>query len=84
MFIGTYTEYSQEHFLLFNEINFLCIALDYAELHSYTSYCGDERRFLGACFQVFNLARSNGNFPRLRFDVENAAILMRESGVEGA
>lgn len=79
MFIDTYTEYSQELFSLFDEINFPCIALDYAELHSYTSYCGDERRFLGAYFQVFNFARSNGSFPRLRFGVEDAAILMREN-----
>ncbi|MDR0214068.1 MAG: hypothetical protein LBJ15_08725 [Comamonas sp.] len=84
MFMDTYTEYSQELFSLFNEINFPCIALDYAELHSYTSYCGDERRFLGAYFQVFNFAHSNGSFPRLRFGVEDAAILMREQGVGGA
>lgn len=83
MFMDTYTEYSQELFSLFDEINFPCIALDYAELHSYTSYCGDERRFIGAYFQVFNFAHSNGSFPRLRFGVEDAAILMREQGVTG-
>ncbi len=83
-FLDTYTEYSHELFSLFDDINFPCIALDYAELHSYTSYCGDEHRFLGAYFQIFNFARSNGNFPRLRFGLEDAAILMRESGAGGA
>lgn len=83
MFIDTYTEYSQELFSLFEEINFPCIALDYAELHSYTSYCGDESRFLGAYFQVFNFAISHGSFPRLRFGVEDARRLMREQGVVG-
>lgn len=78
MFIDTYTEYSIELFSLFDEINLPCIALDYSELHSYTSYCGDERRFLGAYFQVFNFASSNGSFPRLRFGVEDAVILMHE------
>jgi len=84
MFIDTYTEYSQELFSLFDDINFPCIAVDYAELHNYTSYCGDESRFLGAYFQVFDFARANGSFPRLRFGVEDAAMLMREQGVDGA
>ena len=78
MFIDTYTEYSYELFSLFKEIDFPCIALDYAELHSYTSYCSDESRFLGAYFQVFNFAISTGSFPRLRFGVKDAAVLMRE------
>lgn len=78
MFIDTYTEYSKELFSLFAEIDFPCIALDYTELHSYTTYCGDETRFLGAYFQVFNSALSTGSFARLRFGINDAAMLMRE------
>ncbi|MCX5591607.1 hypothetical protein [Alcaligenes endophyticus] len=82
MFNDTYNEYSQELFSLFNTINLPCIALDYAELHRYTTYCSDEGRFLGAYFQVFNFALSNGCFPRLRFGPEDAVNWMNEQGID--
>ncbi|MFK1438037.1 hypothetical protein ACIU0H_30880 [Pseudomonas aeruginosa] len=78
LFIDMYEEYSQELFGFFNDIHLPCIALDYAELHSYTSFCQDEGSFLGAYFQVFDNARTLGSFPRLRFGVNDVKNLLRD------
>lgn len=84
LFVDMYDEYSRELFGFFNEIDLPCIALDYAELHSYTSFCRDERSFLGAYFQVFDNARALGSFPRLRFGVNDVENLLRDQGISGA
>lgn len=80
LFVDMYDEYSQELFRFFDEINLPCIALDYAELHSYTSFCKDESSFLGAYFQVFDNARRLKSFPRLRFGMNDAKALLRDQG----
>ena len=76
LFIDMYDEYSQELFGFFNDIHLPCIALDYAELHSYTSFCQDEESFLAAYFKVFDGARTLGSFPRLRFGVDDVKNLL--------
>jgi hypothetical protein len=43
-------------------INLPCIALEYCELHQFTTFCRNEVSFLGACFQVFDNARELGLF----------------------
>ena len=83
LFIDMYEEYSQALFGFFDEIKLPCIALDYAELHSYTSFCRDEGSFLGAYFQVFDNARALGSFPRLRFGVNDVKNLLRSQEISG-
>lgn len=78
MFIDTYDEYSRALFDAFEQTGQPCIALDYSELHQYTSYCPEEGKFLGAYFQVFDTARELGEFPRLRFGLNDVHALWRE------
>jgi len=77
LFVDMYAEYSQAIFGFFDDINLPCIALDYGELHEYTTFCRDEASFLGAYFQVFDKARELGSFPRLRFGVRDVEELWR-------
>lgn len=83
LFIDMYDEYSEQLFGFFNEIDLPCIALDYAELHSYTSYCKGESGFLSAYFQVFDAARRLGSFPRLRFGINDAQALLQDQNTKG-
>jgi hypothetical protein len=71
LFQDDYAEYSKELFDLFGRINLPCIALDYPELHTYTSFCEDSEEFIRAYFEVFDFARANGQFPRLRFGMRD-------------
>lgn len=80
LFVDMYDEYSQALFDLFNDIELPCIALDYGELHQYTTFCKDEASFLGAYFQVFDKARELGSFPRLRFGLRDVEELRRGQG----
>jgi hypothetical protein len=77
LFQDSYAEYSKELFDLYDRINLPCIALDYPELHTYTSFCEDADEFIRAYFEVFDFALANGQFPRLRFGIKN---LHREDG----
>lgn len=77
LFQDSYAEYSKELFDLHDRINLPCIALDYPELHTYTSFCEDADEFIRAYFEVFDFALANGHFPRLRFGIKN---LHREDG----
>lgn len=77
MFLDTYEDYTKELFGFFDEVGLPCIALDYSELHQYTSFCRSEASFLNAYFQVFDKAREIGIFPRLRFGLRDAEELMR-------
>ena len=80
LFVDMYDEYSNALFNFFDQINLPCIALDYAELHSYTTFCKSEEAFLGAYFQVFDNARQLKTFPRLRFGVNDVNTLLRDQG----
>lgn len=71
LFDNSYDEYSELLFGLFDKINLPCIALDYAELHRYTSYCEDANEFVRSYFEVFDFALENGEFPRLRFGMND-------------
>jgi hypothetical protein len=71
LFQDDYAEYSKELFDLYDRINLPCIALDYSELHTYTSYCEDADEFIRAYFEVFDFALENGQFPRLRFGMRS-------------
>jgi len=75
LFVDMYDEYSRALFDFFNVIDLPCIALDYGELHQYTTFCEDEASFLGAYFQVFEQARELNSFPRLRFGLRDAEVL---------
>jgi len=77
LFVDMYDKYSEALFNFFDEINLPCIALDYGELHEYTTFCRDEASFLGAYFQVFDKARELDSFPRLRFGVRDVEELWR-------
>ena len=77
LFMDTYAEYSEALFNSFRQTNLPCIALDYGELHEYTSFCIDENGFLDAYFQVFNAALKFKKFPRLRFGVNDAEAVWR-------
>ncbi len=78
LFIDTYAEYSKSLFSAFDETNLPCIALDYAELHKYTTFCPNQGSFLGAYFQVFDVARELGEFPRLRFGARDVRALWEQ------
>jgi hypothetical protein len=77
LFLDMYDEYSRLLFDFFDDIRLPCIALEYGELHQYTTYCRDEASFEGAYFQVFDKAREVGSFPRIRFGVRDAEELLR-------
>lgn len=77
LFVDMYDEYSRSLFGFFEDIGLPCIALDYGELHQYTTFCRDEASFLSAYFQVFDKAREVGSFPRLRFGIRDAEELQR-------
>lgn len=77
MFLDMYADYSKELFGFLDKEGLPCMALDYSELHQYTSFCRDESAFLNAYFQVFDKAREVGVFPRLRFGLRDAEELMR-------
>jgi hypothetical protein len=83
LFVDMYDEYSAELFKFLDQIGLPCIALDYEELHQYTSFCGDEERFLSAYFQVFDNARALGKFPRLRFGLNDVQAFLRDQGIGG-
>lgn len=78
LFVDMYDEYSQALFKFFDQISLPCIALDYPELHNYTSFCKSEEAFLGAYFQVFDNARRLQSFPRLRFGVNDVENLLSD------
>jgi hypothetical protein len=71
LFDNGFDEYSDLLFGLFDKINLPCIALDYAELHRYTSYCEDASEFIRSYFEVFDYALQNGIFARLRFGMSD-------------
>jgi hypothetical protein len=77
LFVDMYDDYSRALFNFFDDVGLPCIALEYGELHQYTTFCGDEASFLGAYFQVFDKARELGSFPRLRFGVRDVEDLRR-------
>ncbi|EQD75981.1 hypothetical protein B1A_03529 [mine drainage metagenome] len=77
LFIDMYDDYSRALFDFFNDIELPCIALDYGELHQYTTFCRQEASFLGAYFEVFDKAREFGSFPKLRFGLRDAEELLR-------
>lgn len=79
LFINSYDEYGTLLFKLFEQIQLPCIALDYQELHSYTTYCTDAEGFIGAYFEVFDFAQVNGKFPRLRFGLND--VLRKRTGL---
>ncbi|WP_157422014.1 hypothetical protein [Acidovorax sp. Root219] len=79
LFLDTYGEYSKELFAFLDKEDLPCIALDYEELHQYTTFCGDEHGFLHAYFQLFNNARNLGEFPRLRFGLDDAKRLLGDT-----
>jgi hypothetical protein len=83
LFFDMYDDYSAELFKFLDHVGLPCIALDYGELHQYTSFCADESRFLGAYFQVFDNARALGEFPRLRFGLNDVQALWRDQGIGG-
>lgn len=66
MFNNQYDEYSPPLLQLFNKTQVPCIALDYSELHMYTSRLADEKSFFEAYNRVFKVALEHGEFPRLR------------------
>ena len=72
LFIDMYDEYSASLFDFFGDVGLPCIAIDYGELHDYTTFCVDEEGFVGAYFEVFDKARELGEFPRLRFGLRDA------------
>ncbi|MFL9880584.1 hypothetical protein PQR63_19465 [Herbaspirillum rhizosphaerae] len=76
-FTDSYSEYSEHLFGLFKKIDLPCIALDYAELHNWTSFCEDVDEFSRAYFEVFNFALEHGEYPRLRFGMRD---LYRKDG----
>jgi hypothetical protein len=45
LFIDMYADYSKVLFDYFKKINLPCIALDYEELHIYTTFCRNEEKF---------------------------------------
>lgn len=71
LFMDSYREYSDVLFDLFSNTSLPCIALDYLELQSYATYCEGAHGFLSAYFQVFDFARARGEFPRLRFGLND-------------
>jgi hypothetical protein len=77
LFVDMYDDYSRVLFDFFDDVGLPCIALEYSELHQYTTFCRDEASFLGAYFQVFDKARELGSYPRLRFGVRDAEELRR-------
>lgn len=77
LFNDSYADYSQKLLELFDRIELPCIALDYPELHAYTTYCEDEDAFVSSYFQVFDAALQLGTFPRLRFGMND---LHRDDG----
>jgi hypothetical protein len=77
LFVDMYDEYSRALFGFFDDIGLPCLALDYGELHQYTTFCRDEASFLSAYFQVFDKASELGSFPRLRFGMRDVEGLQR-------
>lgn len=78
LFSSSYDEYSEAILKSIRQFNLPCIALDYAELHTYTSFCTSEDSFFEAYFQVFNFALENEYFPRLRFGVNDVKALQQD------
>jgi len=77
LFNHDYDEYGDILFKLFEDTELPCIGIDYAELFQYTTYCSDANSFINAYFQVFDFALENGQYPRLRFGMND---LFREDG----
>ncbi|MBY4898708.1 hypothetical protein [Cupriavidus sp. AU9028] len=77
LFLDDYDAYSA---LLFNALGrgeHPCLALEYEELHSYTTFCPSPAQFLSAYFQVFDSAMEHGEFPRLRFGLNDVEALLQ-------
>lgn len=71
LFLWEYDAYSQTLLALHADMGLPCIALDYQELIQYCTFCPSEAEFLGAYFQVFDVALERRQFPRLRFGVND-------------
>lgn len=80
LFLNDYDTYSQLLFEAFERLSLPCLALDYGELHTYTTFCPEEAKFIGAYFEVFNFAMAHGVFPRLRFGANDVEALWRAHG----
>lgn len=75
LFRDAYAEYSKALFGFLGDVGLPCIALDIAELHEFTTFCPNEAAFLGAYFEVFDMAQELGEFPRLRFGLRDVEAL---------
>lgn len=71
LFLWEYDAYSQALLALHADMGLPCIAVDYQELIQYCTFCPSEAEFLEAYFQVFDVALERGQFPRLRFGVND-------------
>lgn len=71
LFVTDYAEYSATLLALHARTELPCIGIDYQELIQYSTFCRSQRQFEDAYFQVFDFARENGQFPRLRFGVRD-------------
>lgn len=66
LFNDEYSEYSHIILPFVKENQVPCIALDFPELHTYTSYLSDKDAFFTAYDRVFMHGINHGVFPRLR------------------
>lgn len=70
-FLEDYAEYTKTLLKLFDDIKLPCIGLSYMELIQYCTFCQTPDAFFNAYFQVFDCAMEHGEFPRLRFGVND-------------
>ena len=80
LFLNDYDVYSHLLFDAFGRLQLPCLALEYEELHAYTTFCPEEAKFFGAYFEVFDYAMAQGTFPRLRFGLNDVKALWRAQG----
>jgi len=70
-FLEDYAGYSKTLMDLYKDIRLPCIGLSYMELIQYCTYCQTPEAFVNAYCQVFDFAVESGEFPRLRFGVND-------------
>jgi hypothetical protein len=66
MFNDEYEEYTEAILDVSNRLEAPCIALDYLELASYSTFLRGEEAFFEAYWRVFTHGADTGVFPRLR------------------
>lgn len=66
LFDDEFSSYSPVLLDLFDRTGIRCFTLDYPELHQYTFFLRTEEDLVDALDQVFEVARENRFFPRLR------------------